>query len=474
MAYQIVLIGAGSMMFGLGSVGNILNSRPLEGSTIVLHDINRTALERVEKVAARRIAEEKLPFTLRATTSREEALKGADFCIIAIEVGNRYELWEQDWHIPQQYGIHQVYGENGGPGGLFHTLRIVPPILAICADIERICPDAWVFNLSNPMTRISLAISRKFPALKTVGLCHEVVSLMEHLPKILGVPWENLEVKAGGMNHFSVLLEAKYRDSGRDAYPDIRERAPAYFRSMPEGSYENLGATKELLDTARAAAGGSGDDGSGDGSQGGAQGAADRSADRRDVWPERELFRTILEKFGLLPITTDSHLGEYVQWAHTSVDHKGILDFYTFYRKWCLEQVPESRINGTLPIEYWRDIPIIEGIVSDSGQEELAVNVPNRGLIENLPDETIVEAPATVDAKGVHGVHLGRIPAGFAGLLSNQVAVNELSVEAVLSGSRQLALQAMLVDPVVDNASAAEKALDTILSLQKEFLSYLC
>lgn len=469
MAHRIVLIGAGSSMFGLGSVGNILKSRPLEGSTIVLHDINRQALEKVERLARRHIEEHALRYSLIATTSREEALAGADFCIIAIEVGNRYELWEQDWHIPQQFGIGQVYGENGGPGGLFHSLRIIPPIMEICADVDLLCPDAWVFNLSNPMTRITLAIHRRFPQLKVVGLCHEVVSLMEHLPKILGTPWSSLSVKAGGLNHFSVLLEAVYRDSGRDAYPEIRAKAGAYFASLPEGSYENLGATKELLDDARSKAGSTRA-----ADQGGEPGTgAERSPLRRGVWPERELFRVLLEKFGLLPITTDSHLGEYVQWARSAVDHKGILDFYTFYRSWCVEQVPESRINGTLPIEYWRDIPIIEGIVTDSGQDELAVNLPNRGLVANLPEDAIVEVPGRVDAKGVHGVELGELPRGFAALLRNQVGTIDLTVEAALSGSRELALQALLVDPVVDDAAAAEKVLDTIIALQGEYLSYL-
>jgi alpha-galactosidase len=453
MPKKIVLIGAGSAMFGLGSLGNILKSRALSGCTVVLHDIDAQALGRVERVARRYIDEKRLPFTLAATTSRPEALQGARFCIIAIEVGNRYALWEQDWKIPLQYGIHQVYGENGGPGGLFHSLRIIPPILEICADIDRLCPEAWVLNLSNPLTRICLAISRRFPRLKVVGVCHEVVSLKEHLPKILDTPWSNLRVKAGGLNHFSVLLEAIYRDRGTDAYPEIRARAPAYFASLPEESYENLGATKEMLDSAR--------------------GSLERLPGRRQVWPERELFKVILEKFGLLPVTTDSHLGEYVQWAHSSVDHKGILDFYNFYKKWCLEQVPESRIAGTLEIEHWREIPIIEGIVTDSRQEELAVNLPNDGHIDNLPAGMIVEVPGLVDRQGVHGVRLGTIPKGFAGLLNNQVAVNELTVEAALQGSRELALQALLVDPVVDSAAAAERALDAILVYQKEYLSYI-
>jgi alpha-galactosidase len=450
---KIVLIGAGSAMFGLGTLGNIFKSKALEGSTVVLHDINPQALSKVEGIARRFLEENNLPYTLVATTSRQEALQDANFCIIAIEVGDRYELWEQDWKIPLQYGIHQVYGENGGPGGLFHSLRIIPPILEICGDIQSLCPEAYVFNLSNPMTRICLAIKRKYPNLNVIGLCHEVVSLIEHLPKILNTPFSNLSVKAGGLNHFSVLLEVIYKDTGQDAYPAVRQKAPAYFERLPEQSYENLGAMKEMLEQAR--------------------GSGTPRPGREHIWAERELFKVLLEKFGYLPITTDSHLGEYVQWAHSVVDHKGILDFYNFYKKWCLEQVPESRIKGTLEIEYWREIPIIEGILTDSHQEELAVNIPNDGFIENLPQDMIVEVPATVDKDGVHGVKLGMLPKGFAGLLNNQVAVNDLTVEAVLTGSREFALQALLVDPVVDNVEAAEKTLDAILEFQEPYLGYI-
>ncbi|MCB0024748.1 MAG: alpha-glucosidase, partial [Caldilinea sp.] len=124
-----------------------------------------------------------------------------------------------DWHIPQQYGIRQVYGENGGPGGLFHSLRIIPPILDISGDIMAICPDAWVLNFSNPMSRICTTVMRKYPDLKLVGICHEVASLPQHLPHILETPLSNLSFQAGGLNHFSVLLNIHYKDSGADAYP---------------------------------------------------------------------------------------------------------------------------------------------------------------------------------------------------------------------------------------------------------------
>jgi len=121
---RIVLIGAGSLQFGLGTMGDIFQSEVLAGSEVVLHDINPTALARVEAAGQAFVAEHNLPFTLSATLERPVALQGADFIISSIEVGDRFALWEQDWRIPQQYGIRQVYGENGGPGGLFHSLRI--------------------------------------------------------------------------------------------------------------------------------------------------------------------------------------------------------------------------------------------------------------------------------------------------------------------------------------------------------------
>jgi alpha-galactosidase len=115
MEKRIVLIGAGSAQFGYGTVGDILQSDVLEGSHIVLHDINNESMAVVEDTSRAFIQEHNLPFTISATTNRVEALEDADYVIISIEVGDRFELWEQDWRIPQQYGVMQVYGENGGP-----------------------------------------------------------------------------------------------------------------------------------------------------------------------------------------------------------------------------------------------------------------------------------------------------------------------------------------------------------------------
>ncbi|MBN1874212.1 MAG: alpha-glucosidase [Anaerolineae bacterium] len=448
MQKKIVLIGAGSAQFGFGTMGDIFQSQVLEGSHIVLHDINPTTLHRVEEVGKQFIAEHNLPFVLSATTSRAEALEGADFCVISIEVGDRFVLWEQDWRIPQQYGVRQVYGENGGPGGLFHSLRIIPPILEICGDIQKLCPEAYVFNFSNPMSRICTTVHRKYPELKLIGLCHEIMSLPRYLPKILEIPYEKLKTRAGGLNHFSILLEATYIDNGEDAYPDIRAKAPAYFERLP-----GLGDVMDyVMKTGK---------------------RPESEEELLDIpctefWSERGLFKIILEELGYLPITTDSHFGEYVHWAYEVVDHKGILDFYNAYKGWLAMAEPKIELKLSE-----RVVPIIEGILTDAGYEEAAVNIPNTGLIANLPSWLVVEVPAIVDKEGIHGVILGELPKGFAGLLYNQIAVHDMTAEAVLTGSKAAVRQALWVDPIVDKYAAIEDLVDTMLKLQSDYLGYI-
>ncbi|MBW2387190.1 MAG: alpha-glucosidase [Deltaproteobacteria bacterium] len=448
MSTRIVLIGAGSAQFGFDMLGDIFQSAVLSDCHVVLHDINSDALARVHKAGQEYIDANELRVTLSATLSRPEALASADYCVIAIEVGDRFALWEQDQSVPRQFGFRQVFGENGGPGGLFHSLRVVPPILEICADIADICPDAWVFNYSNPMSRICTTVHRAFPQLRFIGLCHEIASLYQHLPPILDTPASNIAFRAGGLNHFSILVEAHYLDSDRDAYPVVLEKAADYIEHLPD-----LGSIlKKVMHAIEGSA---------------AEGEATPS-EQANPWAERGAFRVLLEKFHCLPITTDSHIGEYLQWAHEVADHPAVLDFYLYYKKWTLRGNPEIRSTRTE-----RMVEIVEGILMDQRYEEAAVNLPNAGLIAQLPDFMVVEVPAWVDGKGIAGIRLDAMPRGFGGLLANQVAVHDLTAQAIIDGSKDLALQALLVDPVVDRVGAAEPLIEKMIELQPEYLGYL-
>jgi alpha-galactosidase len=447
---RIVLIGAGSLQFGYGTIGDVLQSDVLAGSHIVLHDINPVSMAVVAKKGQEFIQTHDLPFTISATTERKEALQGADFVVISIEVGDRFELWEQDWRIPQQYGVMQVYGENGGPGGLFHALRITPPILEICADVMAICPEAFVFNFSNPMSRICTTVTRAFPHIKFIGLCHEIASLEQYLPPMLAVPMEALQVRAAGLNHFSAVITAVYTATGQDAYPDIRERAPKLFGNMPslDTFFKYFKETGKMPERPTK--------------------IEDFQQLKTEAWPERRVFQAILEKFGLLPITSDSHYGEYIQWAYDITDHKGILDFYRFYKGYLSTIQPEIELRLRERI-----VPIIEGILTDSGYEEAAVNIPNNGLIEGLPVWIVVEVPAIVNKAGVQGIPMGKLPSGFLGLLRNQVGIHDLTAEAILQKSKTLALQALLVDPIVNRYKGMDEFLATMIDYQEKWLGYL-
>lgn len=435
---KIVLIGAGSLQFGLGTVGSILARESLAGSTICLHDVAAENLALVHQACQSAVAAAPVDFTVEATTDRADALTGADFIVNAIEVGPRFKWFELDMTVPRDYGYRPVFGENGGPGGLFHGLRVIPPILEICADIQRLCPDAWFINFSNPMSRICLAIQRAYPSLRFVGLCHEIKFAEKYLPEILGTPWENVEMWAGGLNHFGVVVQATYKDSGRDALPDIRRKAPAF------------------LDQLHAA-------------------GADYYAFDSDVL----LTKFVLETYGYLPYTTDSHYGEYLgAWGHAVADHAGIQGFYDAYKTATLSQgrrirrlIKKGKGAKLVVPDDERAVPIIAGILADSGHAELSVNLPNAGTITNLPGDLVVESPATVDKDGVHPVPLGEYPRALAALLRVEASVQDLAVAAALEGSRARALEALLADPNTRDPTHAEAYLDAMLEIQRDVVT---
>jgi alpha-galactosidase len=452
---KLVLVGAGSAQFGCGTMGDIFRSEVLRGSEICLMDINPESLEKVRKVGQDFIDARGLDFTLTATTDREKALEGADHVIISIEVGDRFELWDQDWNYPLQYGFNQIYGENGGPGGMFHSLRIIPPILDICGDIDRLAPDATVFCYSNPMTAITTAVLRRYPNMKFIGMCHEIASLQRYLPTILGTDFDNLEVRAGGLNHFSVLVSATYRDSGADAYPDILAKAPAFFESALGYSdiWEYTRRTGNAPDTEGATH----------------QPILDHKEPSRR-WSDRGVFREIMERYKLLPITVDSHIGEYIPWARDAADHQGIRDFYEFYRR-ALAAADRIAIDDSVTRE--RVIPIIEAMVTDRAYVELAVNVQNNGLIPSLPADVAVEVPARISGAGIEPLGFDDYPRGFAALLRNYSGVYDLIAEAVLKGSRELAVQALLAMPSTDRVRDIDALMDHMIDAQRPWLDYL-
>ncbi len=448
---KIVLVGAGSAQFGYGTLGDIFTSTVLAGSEIVLHDINPDALKAVYTTAGAFLEQHKLNFSLRATVDRKDAFAGASFIISSIEVGDRFRLWDEDWKVPQQYGVRQVYGENGGAGGVFHALRIIPPILDIVRDAMEICPEAFIFNFSNPMTAICTTVLRAFPGARFIGMCHEIGWLSKWLPAMLDMDMEDISFRAGGLNHFSCMLEVHNRKTGEDLYPQVLARAHEYFLHQPGYS--------DYLDEYRKT------------------GRLDHFEQYRKTftgkissyeWADRRLLKFILETYRLLPITVDSHFGEYLGWAWDVADHKGILDFYELYRTVLGQATPKIELQNSE-----RVLPVMEGILTDAGYEESAVNIPNQQLVADLPSWIAVEVPAIVGKNGLKGCPLNDVPRGFLALLRNYCGVYDLIAEAVLQKSRACVVQALLANPVVPDATSVAAMVDHMIASQSRWLGYL-
>ncbi|KAF5032294.1 Alpha-glucosidase [anaerobic digester metagenome] len=449
---KIVLVGAGSIQFGLGTLGDIFTSKTLTGSEITLLDINAKALDVVLQTTKDFIQSHGLRYTVTATTDRRSAFVGADFIISSIEVGNRFQMWDEDWKIPLQYGVHQVYGENGGPGGVFHSLRIGKVILEIVKDAMEICPNAWIFNYSNPMTAICTTVKRKYPQAKFVGMCHEIGWLGRWLPRMLGMNHEDLHYRAAGLNHFSCMLSLTDRRSGRDLYPEVLAKAESFFEQEPGYS--------DLYDAYRKT-------GSLDASEKFQKGETDQKSAYK--WADRKLIRFMLKNYHLLPITTDSHFGEYLGWAWDVVDHRGILDFYDVYKVMLSQEVPhEIHLETSEHV-----IPIIDGIITDAKSEEAAVNILNTGLIDDLPSWLVVEVPAMIDKNGITGIRMGQLPKGYLALLRSYAGVYDMTAEAIIHKSKEYAIQALLANPVVHQASSLEELVDRMISKQERWLGYL-
>ena len=162
-------------------------------------------MQRAYQFAAKLNASAGAPVVLDRSTDAGEALDGADFVLSSAEF-RRFEFWRQDFEIPNRHGARQINGENGGPGAVFHSLRSIKNTLGICESIEKYSPDAFLVNLTNPMSRVTSAINRA-TSVRNVGMCHEMPMGIHRLARRIRVPRKYIEAKASGSPRRRTPLE---------------------------------------------------------------------------------------------------------------------------------------------------------------------------------------------------------------------------------------------------------------------------
>lgn len=422
---KFVLIGAGSAVFGARTIGDLFIFRDkFPGATISLVDIDKPRLDLVEAMALRMNTELGSPFTVEASVDRRAVLGGADF-VITSPAFEREERWKTDWDIVSAAGIRQTYGENGGPGALSHALRNIPVLLGIARDVEELAPDAWVINYTNPESRICMALDR-YTNLKFVGLCHQIWRGYELVSQMTGIPEEDLDIKAGGLNHFTFMYSIHQKSTAEDLYPMVRER------------YQSALGDSEPLSC------------------------------------------LMMDRFGMFPTSGDHHLAEMLSfgWEYQGLagrDWKWWSNYKQQFLDWITGVRDGSRkldeMVGSLSGE--RVAQMAAAILNNENSYEMSMDVRNNGAMPNLPAQAIVEVPGMISASGIAPLRMPPVPEPLGTLMKAQVAVQELAVDAAVTGSREKALEALIMDPVVDSVNAATAVLDQILTAHRDIVSPL-
>lgn len=437
---KVVIIGAGSTVFTPGLIADLTGSAVLSDATVALVDINPAAAETMARYAERVARERGVGLRVEYATDRREVLAGADFVTVTIAVGG-VSAWERDVRIPEAHGIWQTVGDSVGPGGVFRALRHVPELVAIAKDMEELCPDAWLFNYTNPLTPLVRAVHKTSP-IKAVGLCHGVLHTREVIAHDLGLAPSALNVTVAGLNHLAWVLDMRH--DGQDVYPRFRELMRGWLASPPplsDDPYEGF----------------------------------------------QEVGALLMEIYGYYPSPGDRHVAEFFPFFLRQTDNglgygtQSGLDMTNAIltsrdERWDrIAAQAENRAELDRALfdearEGERVVAIMEAIVTDRPLLELAVNVRNDGLIPNLPRDAVVEVPGVVDGRGVHGVTVGALPEGIANILGARSRQQELMVDAALAGDRALALQALLADPLVPTLESAAAMLEDALSAHAAFL----
>jgi alpha-galactosidase len=423
---RITFIGAGSFGFTRTLVRDILTFPLLEDATLVLMDINKERLEFSRRAVQKIVDAGNYPARVIATQDRREALKGADAVLCTILAGNT-SVWRHDIEIPKKYGVDTNVGDTRSVSGIFRALRTIPVMLGICRDMEKVCPNAILLNYTNPMAMLCRAMQRETDV-RVSGLCHSVQGTAHMLAGWIKTSMDRITYVCGGINHQAWYV--KFEKDGKDAYPALR-----------------------------------------------------RAIKKPEIYQHEIVRNEMFKALGYYVTESSGHNSEYNWWFRKRPDliekycthgtgwnpgvYAYILDEYLSRNKTWKESIREWLERDEIWLkrghEYAASI-----INAYMGGEpfEFNGNVPNTGIIPNLPENACVEVPVVANKRGFNSIHVGPLPPECAALNNISIAVEEMAVEAAITGDPTLVYKAVCYDPL----SAAVLSLAEIKEMVAEML----
>jgi len=432
---KITFIGAGSFGFTRTLVRDLLTFPLLEGSTLCLMDIDATRLEWSRRAVQRIVDEGRYPATVVTTLDRADALRDADYVLVTILAGAT-DVWRHDIEIPKKYGVDMNVGDTRSVAGIFRALRTIPVMVDIARDMERYCPGALMLNYTNPMAMLCRAIDRETDIVVT-GLCHSVQGTAEMLARWIGAPMDEITYTCAGINHMAWYLD--YRWKGADAYPLIRKAI----------------------------------------------------TERPEVYNEEQVRNEMFLAFDHYVTESSGHNSEYNAWFRKRPD---LIEKYCTHgtgwnpgeHAYILKHYQEREHTWQDDIQKWLDNP--EPLNLKRGHEYAAYimnaleggepftfngNVPNKHLVDNLPQNACVEVPVWASKKGLEAVAVGALPPQCAILTNLSAQIEEMAVEAALTGNRRLVYQAIANDPLsaaVLSLAEIQQMVDDLFAVNEPYL----
>ena len=427
------MIGAGSLIFCKTLINDFLSTPALRDSEICLMSRTKPKLDKMETFVNRMIQVNQTKAKVWSTLDRREALKGADYVIVMIQVGG-IDAFKLDYEIPMKYGVDQCVADSLGPGGVFRSLRTIPVLADIVRDMEELCPKALLLNYANPMGANCTALGRVANNIQFIGLCHGVQTTLDLISRYVGTPKDQIDYLCAGINHMGWFLSLHDRRDGRDLYPKLRE-----------------------------------------------------CCEKPDYYVNEKVRAEVMRHFGYFMTESTGHLSEYVPWFRS---HQRSLDMYCdqpsfggetgAYYKYCdmiakkYEKVDYLTLE-TAKVEA-RSVEYCSYILeaAETGVPfKLNGNIRNDGYITNLPYGCCVEVPVYIDRLGIHPLRVGNLPPQCAALNQSNVTVQALAVEAALTGNPEYAMQAIAMDPLTSAVCTLNEVRDMTIEMieaQREWL----